>query len=278
MNHWKRSIWFQLLLQAEAAARRFGFQVKAVDCDLAPDAHEHPLQPVYVWEQDKDSAHEKPKVLARLTEELALSSKELQATAVFAKPLAVVSEPHCGVCLLIAPATAKHDLHVVKHLLYLYLLPNSIRGCVQVHCCGVRLSAQTDVVIHHATVTFKAGQLDRYLQIWELRTTQSLQVLPDPSIDIPRAFGIYYDTLRPWMSQDERDAAEGQALVQFLAINILTDRPGWGVPVVLSDLTEAYVFQRGHGPTDIFYVQFKNLREVSVSSSVTATWQSCQES
>ena len=88
---------FQLLLQAEAAARNLGFQVKTLDCDLAPNAHVHPLQPVYVWEQNEDSAHEKPKVLARLNEELALSNKELQATAVFAKPLAVVSELHHGV-------------------------------------------------------------------------------------------------------------------------------------------------------------------------------------
>ncbi|DBA70150.1 TPA: hypothetical protein ACH3X2_012202 [Trebouxia sp. C0005] len=74
---------------AEAAARKLGFQVKTLDCDLAPNAHVHPLQPVYVWEQNEDSAHEKAKVLARLNEELALSNKELQATAVFAKPLAV---------------------------------------------------------------------------------------------------------------------------------------------------------------------------------------------
>ena len=85
-----------MLLQAEAAARKLGFQVKTLDCDLAPNAHVHPLQPVYVWEQNEDSAHEKPKVLARLNEELALSSNELQATAVFAKPLAVVSELHHG--------------------------------------------------------------------------------------------------------------------------------------------------------------------------------------
>ena len=88
---------FRLLLQAEAAARKLGFQVKTLDCDLAPNAHVHPLQPVYVWEQNEDSAHEKPKVLARLNEELALSNKELQATAVFAKPLAVVSELCHGV-------------------------------------------------------------------------------------------------------------------------------------------------------------------------------------
>ena len=87
---------FHLLLQAEAAARKLGFQVKTLDCDLAPNAHVHPVQPVYVWEQSEDSAHEKPKVLARLHEELALSNKELQATAVFAKPLAVVSKLHHG--------------------------------------------------------------------------------------------------------------------------------------------------------------------------------------
>ncbi|KAL0036930.1 hypothetical protein WJX77_005580 [Trebouxia sp. C0004] len=180
---------------AEAAAQRLGFQVKTLDCDLAPNAHVRPLQPVYVWEQNEDSAHEKPKVLARLDEELALSNKQLQATAVFAKPLAVVQRR------------------------------------------GVRLSARTDVVIHPATTTFRAtqGQLNRYLQIWELKTTKALQA--------------------------KRTAAEGQALVQFLAINIVTDRPGWGVPVVLSDLTEASVFQRGTGPHDIIHVQFKNLEE-----------------
>lgn len=88
---------FHLLLQAEAAARKLGFQVKTLDCDLAPNAYVRPLQPVYVWEQNEDSAHEKPKVLARLSEELALSNKELQATTVFAKPLAAVSELHHGV-------------------------------------------------------------------------------------------------------------------------------------------------------------------------------------
>ncbi|DBB05593.1 TPA: hypothetical protein ACH3X1_012537 [Trebouxia sp. C0004] len=95
---------------------------------------------------------------------------------------------------------------------------------------GVRLSARTDVVVHSATTTFRAiqGQLNRYLQIWELKTTKALQ---------------------------------GQALVQFLAINIVTNRPGWGVPVVLSDLTEASVFQRGTGPNDIIHIQFKNLEE-----------------
>ncbi|KAL3159865.1 hypothetical protein ABBQ38_010265 [Trebouxia sp. C0009 RCD-2024] len=180
---------------AEAAARRLGFQVKTLDCDLAPNAHAHPLQPVYVWEQDEDSAHERPKVLARLNEELALSNKQLQATAVFAKPLAVVQRR------------------------------------------GVRLSARTDVVIHPATTTFRAtqGQLNRYLQIWQLKTTKALQA--------------------------KRTDAEGQALVQFLAINIVTDRPGWGVPVVLSDLTEASVFQRGTGTHDIIHVQFKKLEE-----------------
>jgi len=81
-------------LRAEAAARQLGFQVKTINCELDPSAHEQPLQPVYVWEHDEDSAQEKPKVLARLTKELGLSRKELQATAVFAKPLAKVSELH----------------------------------------------------------------------------------------------------------------------------------------------------------------------------------------
>lgn len=83
-----------LLSQAEAAAQKLGFQVKTLDCELAPTAHVHSTQPAYVWEQNEDSAHEKPKVLARLHQELALSNKELQAIAVFAKPLAVVSELH----------------------------------------------------------------------------------------------------------------------------------------------------------------------------------------
>lgn len=81
-------------MQAEAAARQLGFQVKTVNCELDPNAHQQPLQPVYFWEHDEDSAQEKPKVLAQLTQELGLSSKELQATAVFAKPLAMVSELH----------------------------------------------------------------------------------------------------------------------------------------------------------------------------------------
>ncbi len=79
-----------------------------------------------------------------------------------------------------------------------------------------------------------------------------------------------FDTF--WVCQDNRSAAEGQALVQFLAVNILTDRPGWGVPVVLSDLTEATVFQRGKQLKDIFHVQFHNLREVSCATGATASW------
>ena len=81
-------------MQAEAAARQLGFQVKTVDCELATNAHEQPLEPDYIWEHDEDSVHEKEKVVARLTHELDLSSKTLQATAVFAKPLGVVSEMH----------------------------------------------------------------------------------------------------------------------------------------------------------------------------------------
>ena len=81
---------FHLLLQAEAAARNLGFQVKTLDCDLAPNAHVHPLQPVYVWEQIEDSAHEKPKVLARLNEELALSNKENTGNCSFCQT------PCCG--------------------------------------------------------------------------------------------------------------------------------------------------------------------------------------
>lgn len=65
--------------------------------------------------------------------------------------------------------------------------------------------------------------------------------------------------------------AEGQALIQFLAINILTNRGGWGVPVVLSDLTEASVFQRGLGRKEILHVEFQNLEEVSCATTVTAT-------
>ena len=52
-------------------------------------------------------------------------------------------------------------------------------------------------------------------------------------VDICTCFG--YPTVSLLDSQAKRTAAEGQALVQFLAINIVTDRPGWGVPVVLSD-------------------------------------------
>ncbi len=49
---------------------------------------------------------------------------------------------------------------------------------MQVQRGRVRLSARTDVVIHPATSTFKAGrtQLNRYLQVWKLKTSKSLQV------------------------------------------------------------------------------------------------------
>ena len=90
-------IRFWLRLQAEAAACRLGFEVRTADCDLTLNAHEPMLQSAYVWEQNEDSAYEKPKVLARLAEELALSSKELQATAVFPKTLDVVSGALCSV-------------------------------------------------------------------------------------------------------------------------------------------------------------------------------------
>ena len=99
---------FHLLSQAEAAARRLGFQVKTLDCELDPIAHVHPTQPTYVWEQHEDSAHEKPKVLTRLHQELALSNKELQATAVFAKPLPVVSD-----CMVLRADSALPQLSMV---------------------------------------------------------------------------------------------------------------------------------------------------------------------
>ena len=97
---------YQFLLQVEAAARRHGYQVKRIECELATDPHEHPLESDYVWEHDEDLAHEKQKVLARFTQELDLSSINLQATAVFAKNLDVVSEMHlflertCSSCFL----------------------------------------------------------------------------------------------------------------------------------------------------------------------------------
>lgn len=65
-----------------------------VNCELATDAHEQPLEPVYIWDHDEDSAQEKPKLIAWLTQELDLSAKSLQATAVIAKPLDVVSDMH----------------------------------------------------------------------------------------------------------------------------------------------------------------------------------------
>lgn len=78
--------------------------------------------------------------------------------------------------------------------------------------------------------------------------------------------------------QTKRNTAEGQALVQFLAVNILTDRAGWGVPVVLSDLTEATVFQRGNDPKDILHVQFQSLREVSSAIDVVTHGKRCLQS
>ena len=86
-----------LALAGSGCSSKTWFSGQILDCDLAPNAHVHPLQPVYIWEQNEDSAHEKPKVLARLNGELALSNKQLQATTVFAKPLAVVSELQHGV-------------------------------------------------------------------------------------------------------------------------------------------------------------------------------------
>ena len=49
---------------------------------------------------------------------------------------------------------------------------------MQVQRGRVRLSARTDVVIHPATSTFRAGrtQLNQYLQVWKLKTSLSLQV------------------------------------------------------------------------------------------------------
>lgn len=90
----KIHICVQFLLQAEAAAHRLGYQVKTVDCELATNAHEQTLEPDYVWECDKDSEHEKQKVIAQISQELDLSSKQLQASAVFAKTLGMVSEMH----------------------------------------------------------------------------------------------------------------------------------------------------------------------------------------
>ena len=70
--------FIHFLLQAKAAAHQLGFHVRTVDCELATDAHEQPLEPDYIWQHDEDSEHEKQKVVARLSQELDLSSNKLQ--------------------------------------------------------------------------------------------------------------------------------------------------------------------------------------------------------
>ena len=50
--------------------------------------------------------------------------------------------------------------------------------------------------------------------------------------------------------------------MEFLAINILAGGAGWGIPVVLSDLTEACVFQRGSQAKDIIQMRFSTLEQV----------------
>lgn len=147
---------------------------------MAADAHVHPLQPLYEWEQREDSAHEKDKALARLTEELGLGSTELKASAVFAKPFAEVIWPP----LVFGASKVVHKLHVILDWKAVIFLSCAIRLTgLQVEHCGVQLSARTDVVIHHAMATLRSSRLHahKYLQIWELKTTKSLQVLPEPS-------------------------------------------------------------------------------------------------
>ena len=50
--------------------------------------------------------------------------------------------------------------------------------------------------------------------------------------------------------------------MEFLAINILAGGAGWGIPVVLSDLTEVCVFQRGKQAKDIIQMRFSTLEQV----------------
>ena len=50
--------------------------------------------------------------------------------------------------------------------------------------------------------------------------------------------------------------------MEFLAINILAGGAGWGIPVVLSDLTEACLFQRGKQAKDIIQMRFATLEQV----------------
>ena len=50
--------------------------------------------------------------------------------------------------------------------------------------------------------------------------------------------------------------------MEFLAINILAGGAGWGIPVVLSDLTEACLFQRGKQAKDIIQMRFDTLEQV----------------
>ena len=63
-------------------------------------------------------------------------------------------------------------------------------------------------------------------------------------------------------------------LVQ-LRLQHFADHPGWGVSVVLSDLTEATVFHKGDDSKDIVHIPFQNLKDVGDDHAtvVIASWQ-----
>lgn len=95
-------MYYLVCLQARSAAHQLGFTVQGVDCILPAKAEQKPTQPAYVWEDPEDSRQEAAKIVARLSQELELSTKKLHATTVFANFLGKVSTNASEVCDYVA--------------------------------------------------------------------------------------------------------------------------------------------------------------------------------
>lgn len=89
-------------LQAKSAAHQLGFTVEGADCILPAKAEQRPIQPAYAWENPEDSRQEASKIVARLSQELDLPTKKLQATTIFANFLGKVSTSIPQVCDYVA--------------------------------------------------------------------------------------------------------------------------------------------------------------------------------
>ncbi len=91
---------------------------------------------------------------------------------------------------------------------------------MQVQRGRVRLSARTDVVIHPATSTFRAGrsQLNRYLQVWELKTSKSLQVRLKPkwALTFVPSVGIFWVLIPSKFARTREALLRGRRWCNFL--------------------------------------------------------------